>query len=610
MAGRLQPADKALNKMEKIGISGKIARSFVNSKLTPLIVVASMILGIFAVMVTPREEEPQIIVPVFDVMVMYPGASAKEVEERVTRPMEVLLHEIKGVEYVYSITKPGVSMVIVRFRVGEDTERSLVKLNDKLMSNYDIVPPGVSKPLVKPKSIDEVPILTLTISGEKYDGYQLRQIAAEMVNELKKDSEAGEITMTGGQKRQLKVTVDPNKLRAYGISPLSIVNMFNSSNTQMPSGAFQQDNKEILVETSGFLKNADDVGNLVVGTSGTSAIYLKNIATVSDGSQDPVSYVFTGNGASNEKPDADVHPAVTISLAKKSGSNATEIAKRAIDKAEKMKGWMIPSDIDINVTRNYGDSAEEKSNELLDHLMIATFSVIILIALTLGWKESIVVAVAVPVTLALTLLVTYLYGYTLNRVTLFSLIFSIGILVDDAIVVVENIHRHFKTGGASIMKAVMAVDEVGNPTILATLAVIAALMPMAFVSGLMGPYMRPIPVGASAAMIFSILIAFIVTPWMSFKVLRNVKHGGHAEEVEGAAMMALYEKMLRPLIVHRGYRIIGLMSVAGLLMLTLLLLPLKLVTVKMLPFDNKSEIQIIIDMPAGTSLEKILFNPS
>ncbi|KWT82961.1 efflux RND transporter permease subunit [Candidatus Magnetominusculus xianensis] len=590
--------------MEKIGISGKIAGAFINSRLTPLLVAASLVLGIFAIIVTPREEEPQIIVPMFDVMVMYPGASAKEVEERVTRPMERLLYEINGVEYVYSITRPGVSMVIVRFNVGEDTERSLVKLYDKLMSNYDKIPPGVSNPLVKPKSIDEVPILTLTISGEKYDGYQLRQVAAEMANELKKDPNVGEITITGGQRRQLKVSIDPVKLRAYGISPLSIINMFNTANTQIPSGTFQKDNKEVLVETGGFLKSAEDVGNLVVGTSGTSAIYLKNIATITDGPEDPANYVFTGTAPAHDKSDADIRQAVTVSLAKKSGSNATTIAKKAIEKAQEMKGWIIPKDIDINVTRNYGESAEEKSNELLDHLMIATLSVIILIALTLGWKESIVVAVAVPVTLALTLLVTYVYGYTLNRVTLFSLIFSIGILVDDAIVVVENIHRHFKTGGASIKTAVMAVDEVGNPTILATFTVIAALLPMAFVSGLMGPYMRPIPVGASAAMIFSILIAFIVTPWMSYKVLRNVKHGGRSEKTEGKTMLAFYEKMLRPLIQHRGYRIVGLMSVAGLLMLTLLMLPLKLVTVKMLPFDNKSEIQIIIDMPAGTTLEQ------
>ncbi|MBF0318407.1 MAG: efflux RND transporter permease subunit [Nitrospirae bacterium] len=590
--------------MEKIGISGKIAAAFINSRLTPLIVAASLILGIFAVMVTPREEEPQIIVPMFDVMVMYPGASAKETEERVTRPMEGLVSEIKGVEYVYSVTEPGMSMVIVRFHVGEDTERSLVKLYDTLMSNYDIIPPGVSKPIVKPKSIDEVPILALTISGERYDGYQLRQIAAEIANELKKDGNVGEIAITGGQRRQLKVSIDPVKLRAYGLSPLAIVSMFNTANTQIPSGTFQKDNKDIIVETGGFLKNAEDVGNLVVGTSGTSAIYLKNVATITDGPETPASYVFTGNAVANERPGSTIHPAVTISLAKKTGSNATEITKQAIEKTEEMKGWIIPADIDINVTRNYGETAEEKSNELLDHLMIATFSVIILIALTLGWKESIVVAVAVPVTLALTLLVTYIYGYTLNRVTLFSLIFSIGILVDDAIVVVENIHRHFKSGGASIKKAVMAVDEVGNPTILATFTVIAALLPMAFVSGLMGPYMRPIPVGASAAMIFSILIAFIVTPWMSFKVLRNVKHTAHGEEEEGKAMMALYEKMLRPFIQHRGYRIAGLLSVFSILMLTLLLLPLKLVTVKMLPFDNKSEIQVIIDMPAGTTLEE------
>jgi multidrug efflux pump subunit AcrB len=596
--------------MEVIGTAGKIAKAFIQSKLTPLIVIASLILGVFAVIITPREEEPQIVVPMIDVFASYPGASAKEVEERVSKPMEKLLWEIKGVEYVYTISKPGMSMAIVRFYVGEDMEKSLINLYNKLWSNFDKIPPGVSPPIVKPKSIDDVPILSLTLWSERYDGYQLRRVASELADELKKDSEVSEINITGGQKRQVRVNFEPSKLRAYNVSPLQIADALQKANFTAFSGSFRSQNKEMLVQTGGFLKDAKEIGNVVVGIYSGRPLYLREVASISDGVEEPANYVFMGFGpASAEKKNAQ-YEAVTISLAKKKGTNATHIAERALTKIEALKGNIIPSGIEITTTRNYGDTAKEKSDELLEHMLIAAISVTILIALALGWKESIVVGVAVPVTLALTILVNYMYGYTLNRVTLFALIFSIGILVDDAIVVVENIHRHFKTSSVSPETAVFAVDEVGNPTILATFTVIAALLPMAFVSGLMGPYMRPIPVGASAAMLISLLIAFIISPWLSYIVLRKPKTDGQQpdghDEKEGkifSTLNRLYEKNLRGLLESPKKRLAGLLIVVLLMGGAVILVPLKLVTVKMLPFDNKSELQVMIDMPESSSLE-------
>lgn len=595
--------------MNGIGISGKIAKSFIKSKLTPLVVIASLLLGLFAVIVTPREEEPQIVVPMVDVMVTYPGASAKEVEARVTRPMEKLLWEIKGVEYVYSIVKPGFNMTIVRFYVGENMEESLVKLYNKLMSNYDKIPPGVSQPMVKPRSIDDVPILSLTLwSRDKHlSGYELRRVGAELANELKKDENVSDISVIGGQKRRVRITLDPARLRAYNASAFQIIGSLQKANFILPSGSYQSGNKEIMVETGGFLKDSQDVGNVVVGVYSGRPVFLRDVAGISDGPEEPGDYVFMGLGPAAAKKGitgdaAGQYEAVTIALSKKKGANASVVANEALRKVEALKDKLIPSTVNATVTRNYGDTAKEKSNELLEHMLIATISVIILIALALGWRESIVVAVAVPVTLALTLFINYIYGYTLNRVTLFALIFSIGILVDDAIVVVENIHRHFKMRPINPHTAVLAVDEVGNPTILATFTVIAALLPMAFVSGLMGPYMRPIPVGASAAMLFSLLVAFIVSPWLGYKVLKNVKHDGGHEE--GGKMTAFYEKTLGPLIDSRSKRLLALGGVGVLLGLAILLVPLKLVAMKMLPFDNKSELQVVIDMPEGKTLEE------
>ncbi len=595
--------------MTGIGISGKIARAFIKSKLTPLLVAAALLLGTFAVLVTPREEEPQIVVPMIDVFVNYPGASAKEVEERVTIPMEKLLSEIKGVEYVYSIVKPGFNMTIVRFYVGEDMEDSLVKLYNKLMSNYDKIPPGVSQPMVKAKSIDDVPVLALTFwsKSPQYTGYELRRVALELCGELKKNAHVSEFSIIGGQRRQVLVTLDPQRLRAYNLSAFQIMNALEKANIVVHSGKFSAGNTETVVETGRFLKDAQDVGNLVLHVFNGRPVYLKDVAKISDGPEEASNYVFMGMGpAAAQKglsgDPAGQYEAVTIAIAKQKGANASIVAEEALHKVDALKKHLIPDDVQVTVTRNYGETAKEKSDELLYHMLIATVSVIILIAVFLGWRESIVVAIAVPVTLALTLLINYLYGYTLNRVTLFALIFSIGILVDDAIVVVENINRHFRLHRIEPLTAVYAVDEVGNPTILATFTVIAALLPMAFVSGLMGPYMRPITVGASAAMIFSLLVAFIVSPWLAYIVLKNVRHQG--EEKEGHGLTGTYEKFLGPLIDVKKKRMVALSVIVGLLLLSVILVPLKQVTMKMLPFDNKSELQVVIDMPEGCTLEE------
>lgn len=595
--------------MKDIGIAGKIAGAFISSKLTPLLVAASLLMGVFAVLVTPREEEPQIVVPMIDVMVSYPGASAREVEDRVTTPMEKFLWEIKGVEYVYSIVKPGFNLTIVRFYVGENAEESLVKLYTKLMSHYDNLPPGVSQPLVKPMSIDDVPILSLTLwsLNPLYTGYELRRIGMELCTEIKKGPDVSQTMVIGGERRQVRVTLDPVRLKAYRLSGFQIMQRLKEANVRLPSGRFSSRNQDILVETGAFFTDVQDVSNVVVAVVSGRPVYLRDVAEISDGPQEPTDYVFMGLGpAAADRGPADIPagqvPAVTLAVAKKKGANASVVADDALARVEALRGGIIPSDVNVTVTRNYGETAKDKSNELLDHMLIATISVIILIAIALGRREAVVVAVAVPVTLALTLLINYLYGYTLNRVTLFALIFSIGILVDDAIVVVENITRHFRLHPIDRRRTILAVDEVGNPTILATFTVIAALLPMAFVSGLMGPYMRPIPVGASAAMLFSLLVAFVVSPWLAYKVLKN---GRHTPSQQGDGHLhQLYGRLLGPLIDSRRKRHTAYAAISFLLIAALMLLPWKLVPVKMLPFDNKSEVQIIIDMPEGTTLEQ------
>jgi multidrug efflux pump subunit AcrB len=588
------------------GLAGRIAAAFIDSRLTPLIVLASILLGAGAVLLLPREEEPQIVVPMIDVFVQMPGSSAKEVEERVTKPMEKLLWEIPGVEYIYSTSSPGRSMAIVRFKVGEDEEKSIVRLNQKMFANFDLIPPGASPPLVKPRSIDDVPILALTLSSDRYDPFALRRMADGLHDQVKSIPDVSEVRITGGQRRQVRVALDPARMAARGIAPAALARVLGQSNRRLQSGSFSSGNREFLVEVGNFLRTPEDVGSVVAGVAGGRPVYLRDVARILDGPEEPSDYVFAGLGPGAAGKGAAVVPAVTISVAKRKGTNAIEVADRVLEKVEAVKGRMVPGDVRITITRNYGETAAEKSNELLLHMMIAIVSVSVLIMITLGIRESGIVATAIPVTLALTLAVFYLTGYTLNRVTLFALIFSIGILVDDAIVVVENIVRHYRLAGSrgrdAADIAVGAVDEVGNPTILATFAVIAAILPMAFVRGLMGPYMRPIPVGATAAMLFSLLVAFVVTPWASVRLLkRDPAAADHAPE---GWTTRLYRRAMDRLLHRPAWRYGFLLLVVALLLGSMSLVALKLVKVKMLPFDNKSEFQVVIDMPEGTTLEQ------
>jgi multidrug efflux pump subunit AcrB len=583
-----------------LGLAGHIAHAFIDSKLTPLIVVASVLLGAFAVFMLPREEEPQIKVPMIDVLVAMPGFSAKEVEERATRPMEKLLFEIPNVEYIYSTSRPGESLAIVRFKVGEDMERSVVKLTQKLQQNFDRIPHGVAMPLIKARTIDDVPILALTFHSARYDHLTLRRLVAQVDDAVRQVPLVAETTLIGGARRQLRVLLDPAKLASRNLSPAGIVPMLQQANEQFASGHLTSENKDVVIETGAFLQSAEDVGNVVVGTFGGKPVYLREVAEIVDGAEEASQYVLFGRGDAEE-------PAVTLSIAKRPGANAISVAREVLRKIDTLKGSVIPSDVAVTVTRDYGETAADKSNELLWHMALAVIGVSLLILFTLGWRESGIVAVAIPATLALTLLVFYLYGFTLNRITLFALIFSIGILVDDAIVVVENIVRHAhlpsNRGRAWSDIAVDAVGEVGNPTILATFAVIAAVLPMAFVGGLMGPYMRPIPIGSSAAMFFSLLIAFIVTPWASVRVLRQPAHGGGREHAADR-FTRLYRRLMNPLIHSPKWRMTFLAGIVGLLVAAMALVGVGWVKVKMLPFDNKSEFQIILNMPEGSALER------
>ncbi len=581
-----------------LGFAGRVAAAFIDSKLTQLVVLAALLLGALAVVATPREEEPQIVVPMADVIVEMPGAPIREMEERVTIPMEKKLAEIPGVEYLYSTTSPGRTLTIVRFYVGEKEEDSLVKLYHKLASHFDLISPGATQPIIKPRSIDDVPILAVTLWSARYDHATLRRLAAQLDDQLKDVADVAETRLIGGQRRQLRLLLDPARMAANHVDPVGIAATLAGANRQIAAGSFASGNREYLVDVGEFLGGAEDAGRLVVGAFQGRPVYLKDVARVEDGPEEPRDYVFfTARGRG-------VQPAVTISVAKRKGTNAVLVADRVLEKIAVLRGRLVPGDVEVAVTRNYGETAREKSNELLKHLLLATVSVTALIGVFLGLRASLVVLIAIPVTLALTLFLYYLYGYTLNRVTLFALIFSIGILVDDAIVVVENIARHYalpENRGRPLREvAVRAVAEVGNPTVLATWAVIAAILPMAFVGGLMGPYMRPIPVGASVAMLFSLLIAFMVSPWAAYRVL---KPGAAHIEARENWTTRLYRRMMTPLVTSGLRRAAFLAATLVLLVGAASLVLFKAVRVKMLPFDNKSEFQIVIDMPEGTTLE-------
>jgi len=597
---------------QDLGIAGRLAHTFLNSKLTPLFIAASLALGIFSVAIIPREEEPQILVPMLDIATAMPGASPAEVEQRVTLPIEELVHQISGVEYVYSTSMPGQSLVIVRFLVGTPQEDALIKVYSKLYSNFDRMPPGVSQPLIKARSIDDVPILSLTLWGEHYNGYQLRAIADEVQHSIQQVDNVSETKIIGGLPRTMRVVLSTAKLNAYGLSPMAIVGHLQAANASVQAGSFAENNSEIRVDAGNLFTKREDLESVVVAVDHGRPVYLRDVADkIVDGPADPADYVVFGttnaSAAAHQAPRQ--YPAVTITVAKRKGTNATDISNAVMKRVHEMQGVTLPNDVTVTTTRNYGETAKAKSDELLEHLLLATLSVTLLVAIFLGWRESGVVLLAIPVTLALTMSVFYLLGYTINRVTLFALIFSIGILVDDAIVVVENMVRHFRLpenyDRPMSEVAVEAVAEVGNPTILATFAVIAAVLPMAFVRGLMGPYMRPIPVGASAAMLFSLMVAFVVSPWAALRLLGKHLQGAKLLEPETENWRTrLYRRIMTPLIQSKRNRALFFIGVTVLFLVSVALVPLGLVRVKMLPFDNKSELQVVINMPDGTPLEQ------
>jgi len=598
-----------------LGASGRIARAFLTSKLTPLLVVFSLLLGGFAVLVTPREEEPQIKVPMIDVFVAQPGASAQEVERRVITPVEKAISEIPNVEYVYSTSQPSGGMIIVRFLVGTDPDQAVVRVHAKLAELAPQLPPGALPPVVAPRGIDDVPVTAYTLWSREASAMQLRQTADELRSELVRHPRVAQVTVIGGQRRVVRVSFDRERLASHHVSLLQATQALAGLNWRLPAGTFSTANTETQVEVGSFFRSADEVGNAVVAVYNNSPVHLRDVANVTDGPEEPVQYVWMLSGAAGEHtglPAGLDVPAVTVAVAKKPGTNAVDLVRDLDARLAALRGPVIPSNIEVTKTRDYGFTANEKSSELIFHMGLATFSVVLLMAFALGRREAIVVAVAVPTTLALTLASSYLFGYTLNRVTLFALIFAIGILVDDAIVVVENIHRHYELGWGEPRQATFfAVDEVGNPTILATFAVVAALMPLAFVSGLMGPYMRPIPINASAAMVFSLIVAFVISPWLTFRLFRSyaeahAKKAGSAPDAETAKedrLHRFYARLFAPLLERAWRRWALLGGVALLLGVSISLIFFEVVTVKMLPYDNKSEIQVIVDMPEGSTLE-------
>ncbi len=591
------------------GISGKIANFFINSKLTILLMVALMIIGTYSSFLIPREEEPQINVPMADVMVMYPGASPSEIENRVVKPLEKIIGNIKGVEHIHSMAMNGYSMMVVQFYVGENSEDSYVKLYDELMKNRTMFPEGVMQPIVKTRSIDDVPMLGLTLWSEKYDDFQLRQIAEEVTSEVEKVKDVAITKEIGGRTRELKVVLDKDKMAENGVDALSIMQMIQANNGSSQSGSFVQNDAEYLVTTGKFLSTSEDVENLVVGVNNNMPVYLKQVATIQDGPQTPKNYVSFGYGKANEKFSKfnSEYPAVTISVAKVKGADAMQISEKIITKVESLKKNIIPADVHVEVTRNYGETASHKVGELLLHLGVAIIAVTVLVMLAMGWRGGLVVFFSVPLTFALTLFSYYLLGYTLNRITLFALVFVVGIVVDDSIIIAENMHRHFKMKRLPFKQAaIYAINEVGNPTILATFTVIAAILPMAFVSGMMGPYMSPMPIGASIAMMLSLFVALTVTPYLGYHLLHEKDEQEHKEEqgLETSWIYKIYKKIEQPLLDNSKKRNLMFVVTIVLLLGSVLMFFTKSVAVKMLPFDNKNEFQVVIDMPEGTTLER------
>ena len=595
----------------KEGLAGKIAKGFLTSKLTVLLMIVFMVIGVYSSFLIPREEEPQIDVPMADIFVGYPGANPTEVESRITKPLEKIISNIKGVEYVYSTSMSEAGMVIVQFYVGEDIERSLVRLYDEINKHMDEMPEGVTMPLVKTRAIDDVPMLGLTLWSDRYDDYELARISEELMNEIEKVNDVSITKKIGGRARQLSVILDKEKLSGTGVDFLQVARMIKGNNSQMDSGNFYANDTEFKVTTGNFLKTKEDLEQLVVGVNGDQPVYLKQLAQVVDGPEQAKNYVSFGYGGASEEAAQDFpseYPAVTISIAKRKGADAMKIADVVLAKVEHLKQTLLPDDVHVSVTRNYGETASQKVSELLLHLIGAIIAVTFVVMLAMGWRGGLVVFLSVPITFALTLLSYYLLDYTLNRITLFALVFVTGIVVDDSIIIAENMHRHFKMKRLPFKDAALyAINEVGNPTILATFTVIASVLPMAFVSGLMGPYMSPMPIGASIAMLLSLFVALTITPYLGYLFLRekDKKEGDKKpKEIHEGVIYKLYERLERPLIEDRKKRWLFLGTTVILLLASVVMFFTKSVAVKMLPFDNKNEFQVIIDMPEGTTLER------
>jgi multidrug efflux pump subunit AcrB len=605
-----------------MGVSGRLAVAFQSNAITPLLALVALLLGLFAVLVTPREEEPQINVTMANVLIPFPGAGSAEVQNLVARPAEQVLSQIQGIEHTYSVARPGMALLTVQFQVGVPRTEALVRLYDVLNANQDWLPRdlGTLPPIVRPKGIDDVPVLAVTLwSVDETSALELERVAASIEADLKRVPGTREVQTIGGPGRAVNVVLDPARLRARGVDIVQLQQVLQGANLGMPSGAVADPGADgpgmLTVETGEFLRSAEDVGALIVGVHQDRPVYLREVARVEAGARQPSRYVWHMPGAAGAGDAASAgtsHPAVTLTVTKKPGENAVDVARAAAARVEELRGTVIPAGIEADVTRDYGQTAAEKANQLIQKLAFATASVILLVGLALGRREAVIVGSAVVVTLALTLFASWAMGFTINRVSLFALIFSIGILVDDAIVVVENIHRHQQLEPGKPLREIIpaAVDEVGGPTILATLTVIAALLPMAFVTGLMGPYMAPIPINASMGMALSLAIAFTVTPWLALKLMKPGAHGGdagaaHDGEPKGmsARLSRVFAALLRPLLDSAAKRWLLLAGIVAALMLSVGLAAVQWVVLKMLPFDNKSEFQLVVDMPAGTPLE-------
>jgi len=607
----------------KNGIAGKLANAFLTSKITILLMVVFMGVGIYATLLIPREEEPQIDVPMADIFVSYPGASPQEIESKVIIPLERIISNIDGIEYVHTNSMQGQAMLIAQFYVGEDIERSYVKLHDEIMRHMDQIPKGVSQPLIKTRSINDVPVVGLTLHSEKHDDFRLKQIADELIMEIEKVENVASTEVIGGRSRELKIYFDHQKAASYNLDILKVTQSIQANNSKFKSGNIQNQDENILITTGKFIETEKDLKQIVVGTYQDQPVYLDQIAKVEDGAEEPKNYVEFGFGAGSAEQTKmpSSYSAVTLSVAKREGSDAMQVADQILAQKERWEKFIIPHDIELEVTRNYGETASAKVSDLLFNLLSAIIAVTLVVMISMGWRGGLVVFISVPVTFALTMLSYYLFDYTLNRITLFALIFITGIVVDDSIIITENMHRHFKMKKRSLRKAaIYAINEVGNPTILAAFIVIASVLPMAFVSGMMGPYMSPMPIGASITMILSLFIALTIVPYLAYHFLKGDGKAESDEEDDEEAIKEadklgdeklketriykLYEKIQRPLLESSKKRWLFIGSTFVILIASLLLFLNESVLVKMLPFDNKNEFQIVIDMPEGTTLER------